>query len=135
MSWSLWRQQLHPTPALANSRCSGPVRCTGRVLARSGFGKQYVRGTLIEQKVVASGLLGVSLLLPPKPPPHEHPDRELCQARGGTWVVVFTKHFLLAILHRKVSLGHGNQCFLELKGSESWVHRDLGSVNKSRSKQ
>lgn len=93
------------------------------------MGKQYVRGTLIEQKVVASGLLGVSLLLPPKPPPHAHPDRELCQAREGTWVVVFTKHFLLAILRRKVSLGHRDQCCLELKGSESWVHRDLGSTS------
>lgn len=59
------RRQLHPTPLLANSRCAGPIRCAGRVLARSGFGKQYVRGTLIEQKVVAGGLLGVSLLLPP----------------------------------------------------------------------
>lgn len=88
--------ELYPTPGLANSRCGGPVRCTGRVLAKSGFGKQYVRGTLIEQKVVAGGLLGVSLLLPPKPPPHAHPDRELCQAREERgWWRLHSTFFLL----------------------------------------
>lgn len=97
-------------------------------LARSGFGKQYVRGTLIEQKVVAGGLLGVSLLLPPKPPPHAHPDRELYQARERTWVVAFTQHFLFVVLHMKVSFGHWDQCCLERKGPEIWMPKDLGSV-------
>lgn len=77
----------------------------------------------------------MSLLLPPKPPPHAHPDRELCQARERMWVVAFTQHFLFVILHTKVSLGHWDQCCLELKGPEIWMHRDLGSVYKSQSKQ
>lgn len=67
--------------AVGKQQVQQPVRCSGRVLAESGLGKQYVRGTLIEQKVVAGGLQGESFLLFLEPPPHTHPDGELCQAK------------------------------------------------------
>jgi hypothetical protein len=48
---------------------------------------------LIEQKVVAGGLWGLSFLLFLEPSPQTHTDRELCQAKEAMWVV-FRQHFL-----------------------------------------
>lgn len=113
---------------LANSGRSGPVRCADRVLARSGLGKQYVRGTLIEQNMAAGGLWGVWFLQFLSNLPHTHTLEAQQKKCGVSRQQLFSLPCFTELSHR-----HCDQFCLEVndKVLENGQLRDPGSVHTS----